>query len=178
MILVGLNTDNPATSGDSADETFYSAGQTAMNSAAQAVISQFAAINQTFGGFATNNYRDSYLNGQLSGWPATNANLLALPQFSSAAVVNSASFVAGSIAPGELISIFGQNLGPATPQSLQLANGNVTTSWEASGFWSTGFRRRWLWRIPAKSMPSSPSKFRAVLPRAFNSSMRASNRQW
>jgi hypothetical protein len=35
-ILVGLNTDNPATSGDSADETFYSMGQVAMNNAAQA----------------------------------------------------------------------------------------------------------------------------------------------
>jgi uncharacterized protein (TIGR03437 family) len=128
MILVGLNTDNPATSGDSGDETFYSAGQAAMNSAAQAVISQFAAINQTFGGFATNNYRDSYLNGQLSGWPATNANLLALPQFSAAAITNSASFVAGGVAPGELISIFGQNLGPAMPQSLQLIHGTVTTS--------------------------------------------------
>jgi uncharacterized protein (TIGR03437 family) len=129
MIVVGLNTDNPATSGDSADETFYSSGQGAMNSAAQAVLSQFAAINQTLGGFAINNYLDSYLNGQLSGWPATNANLLALPGFSAAAVVNSASFIAGGgVAPGELISIFGKNLGPATPQSLQLANGMVTTS--------------------------------------------------
>ena len=131
-IIVGLNTDSPATSGDSADETFYSMGQAAMNSAAQSVVSQLAAANQTFGGFSVNNYRDSYLNGQLSGWPATNpAGLIsaaALPTFSAASVTNAASMAAGSVAPGELISIFGQNLGPNTPQGLQLANGNVTTS--------------------------------------------------
>jgi uncharacterized protein (TIGR03437 family) len=131
-IVVGLNTDNPATSGDSADETFYSMGQAAMNSAAQSVISQFAAANQTFGGFSVHNYRDSYLNGQLAGWPATNpAGLIptaAVPAFSAASVTNSASLLVGSVAPGELVSIFGQNLGPNTPQGLQLANGNVTTS--------------------------------------------------
>jgi uncharacterized protein (TIGR03437 family) len=36
--------------------------------------------------------------------------------------------IAGSVAPGELISIFGQNLGPNTLQGLQLANASVTTS--------------------------------------------------
>jgi uncharacterized protein (TIGR03437 family) len=131
-IVVGLNTDNPATSGDSADETFYSMGQAAMNTAAQSVASQFAAANQTFGGFSVNNYRDSYLNGQLTGWPATNPSGLfpaaAVPTFSAASVTNSASFAVGSIAPGELITIFGQNLGPGTPQGLQVANGSVTTS--------------------------------------------------
>jgi len=71
-MIVGLNTDNPATSGDSADETFYSLGQSAMDSAAQSVVAQIAAAGQGFGGFSVHNYRDSYLNGQLSGWPATN----------------------------------------------------------------------------------------------------------
>src|SRR5580700_4080906 len=71
-IQVGLDTDNPATSGSLAEETFFSMGQAAMNAVAQSVFSQFAAINQTFGGFSINNYRDSYLNGQLAGWPATN----------------------------------------------------------------------------------------------------------
>lgn len=131
-IIVGLNTDNPATSGDSADETFFSLGQAAMNSAAQSVASQLAAANQTFGGFSVNNYRDSYLNGQLSGWPATNPSGLAaaapVPTFSAASILNSASLTAGPVAPGELISIFGQNLGPSSPQGLQLADGNVTTS--------------------------------------------------
>ncbi len=73
-VLVGLDTDNPATDGSTPEETFYSLGQTAMNRVAQSAISQFSAHNQTFGGFAINNYRDSYLSGTISGWPATNPN--------------------------------------------------------------------------------------------------------
>jgi uncharacterized protein (TIGR03437 family) len=128
-ILVGLDTDNPATDGSLAEETFFSMGQAAMNAVAQSIFSQFAAVNQTFGGFAINNYRDSYLSGQISGWPATNATPpMAVPQFTAAAVTNNASYIGGSVAPGELIAIFGTNLGPATAQSLQVANQKVTTS--------------------------------------------------
>jgi len=129
MILVGLNTDNPSTSGDPAEETFYSLGQSAMNSAAQSVYSQFAAANQTFGGFAIHNYRDSYLNGALSGWPATNTALTAAaPQFSASGIVNTASLAGGNIAPGELITITGKNLGPGLPLGMQIVSGRVTTS--------------------------------------------------
>jgi hypothetical protein len=71
-VIVGLDTDNPATSGSIPEETFFSLGQAAMNAVAQSVNSQFAAVNQNFGGFSIHNYRDSYLNGQLTGWPATN----------------------------------------------------------------------------------------------------------
>jgi uncharacterized protein (TIGR03437 family) len=128
-ILVGLDTDNPATSGSTADETFYSLGQGALDTAAQSVYNQFAAANLTFGGFSIHNYRDSYLSGVVSGWPSTNPGLLgATPQFTAASVVNSASFVGGSVAPGELISIFGSNLGPGTPQGPQVSGGVLTTS--------------------------------------------------
>jgi hypothetical protein len=73
-VLVGLDTDNPATDGSTAEETFYPLGQTAMNAVAQSVVRQFSTVNQTFGGFAINNYRDAYLSGTISGWPATNPN--------------------------------------------------------------------------------------------------------
>ncbi len=129
MILVGLNTDNPATSGAPAEETFYAMGQTAMNNAAQSVYSQFTAASQTFGGFAIHNYRDSYLNGELSGWPATNTVLAApAPHFSQAGIENAASLQGGSIAPGELITIFGENLGPGLPLGMQVVKGTVATS--------------------------------------------------
>ena len=72
-ILVGLDTDNPATSGSIPEETFFSLGQAAMNSVVQSVSSQFQAANQFFGGFSIHNYRDSYLNGQLTGWPTANS---------------------------------------------------------------------------------------------------------
>jgi uncharacterized protein (TIGR03437 family) len=44
-------------------------------------------------------------------------------------VLNAASFAAGAVSPGELISIVGTNLGPTAPAYLTLgANGNVATS--------------------------------------------------
>lgn len=107
-ILVGLNTDNPSTSGDLPEETFYSSGQSAMDSAAQSVYSQFAAANESFGGFAIHNYRDSYLNGQLSGWPATN------PAFATPAIslVANAEGQNAIIAPNTWVEIQGVNLSP------------------------------------------------------------------
>jgi uncharacterized protein (TIGR03437 family) len=51
------------------------------------------------------------------------------PQPSITAVVNGATFLAGAIAPGEIISIGGTGLGPATPATLTLdSSGNVATS--------------------------------------------------
>ncbi|MBV8817120.1 MAG: hypothetical protein JO022_02115, partial [Acidobacteriaceae bacterium] len=44
------------------------------------------------------------------------------------AIVNSASQVAGSVAPGELITIYGTNLGPAAPVSFTIVNGTVATT--------------------------------------------------
>ncbi len=128
MILVGLDTDNPAVSGAATDTTFYALGQSAMNSAAQSVYSQFAAANQSFGGFAIHNYRDSYLNGSLAGWPSTNAVFGApAPEFSASGVLNAASLQGTNIAPGEVITISGQNLGPGLPSGMQVVNGIVTT---------------------------------------------------
>lgn len=44
-------------------------------------------------------------------------------------VLNAASDVAGAVAPGEIISLFGTNIGPATPTSLQLTStGMVPTT--------------------------------------------------
>jgi uncharacterized protein (TIGR03437 family) len=107
-ILIGLNTDNPATSGDLPEETFYSLGQAAMNSAVESINNQFAAANESFGGYAINNYRDSYLNGQLSGWPATNSAFLA-PAIS---LVVNAEGGSPTIAPNTWVQISGSNLAP------------------------------------------------------------------
>jgi uncharacterized protein (TIGR03437 family) len=129
QIVVGVDTDNPATSGSAANDTFYALGQAAMNAAVQSVYSQVAAANLAFGGFSINNYRDSYLSGTVTGWPSTNPGLLGLPpQFTAASVVNAAGMSGGSIAPGEVTSIFGQNLGPASPLGPQVVNGALTTN--------------------------------------------------
>jgi uncharacterized protein (TIGR03437 family) len=107
-ILVGLNTDNPATAGDLPEETFYSLGQSALNSAVESIHSQFAGAKESFGGFAINNYRDSYLNGQLSGWPSTNSAFLA----PSISLVGNAEGLSPSIAPNTWVEIGGSNLSP------------------------------------------------------------------
>ncbi len=128
-ILIGLDTDNPLLSGSLPKETFFSMGQTAMNSVAQSVSSQFATASQSVGGFAVHNYRNAYLSGQVPGWPATNPQVSAgTPQFTAAGVTNAASFAAGSLAPGELIAIFGTNLGPAAPQTIRVMNDKLTTN--------------------------------------------------
>jgi uncharacterized protein (TIGR03437 family) len=51
-----------------------------------------------------------------------------LPVPGIAAVVNAASFTTSAIAPGELITIFGDSLGPPAPLGLVLESGKVSTS--------------------------------------------------
>ncbi len=50
------------------------------------------------------------------------------PSITAAGVVNAASFLGGSIAPGELVTIFGSNFGPSQIATLQVSNGAVTTN--------------------------------------------------
>jgi uncharacterized protein (TIGR03437 family) len=51
------------------------------------------------------------------------------PSLTSAGVVSAASFAAGPVAPGEVVSIFGQQIGPTTPALLTLdSTGKVATS--------------------------------------------------
>ncbi len=50
------------------------------------------------------------------------------PSISTAGIVNAASLTGGAIVPGELISIFGSNLGPAGVQSFTPANNAAPTS--------------------------------------------------
>jgi len=42
------------------------------------------------------------------------------PSFSSAGVVNAASYASGPVAPGEMITVFGSGIGPPTPAAMQL----------------------------------------------------------
>jgi len=52
----------------------------------------------------------------------------ARPSFTSASVVNAASFKGGAIAPGEMVTIFGTGIGPATLAGFQIANNLVSGS--------------------------------------------------
>jgi len=53
-----------------------------------------------------------------------------------AAVVNAASFLAGPVAPGEIVAVLGSDLGPATPAGLKLdANGRVANQLAETRVW-------------------------------------------
>ena len=77
-------------------------------------------------------------NAVTAGFPAYSMTLFVIPQAQSAmnvpqpvvtAVKSAASYDAASIAPGEIVAIFGQSLGPATLANLQLdSNGLLSTS--------------------------------------------------
>lgn len=43
-------------------------------------------------------------------------------------IVNAASFASGPISPGDIVTIFGNNLGPSNPASLTVTNGFVDTT--------------------------------------------------
>lgn len=43
-------------------------------------------------------------------------------------IVDAASYAAGSVSPGQLVTIFGTNIGPAMPVPMSISNGYVTTS--------------------------------------------------
>ena len=70
----------------------------------------------------------SYADGKAVGSATINGAVLA-PSLSLDGITNAASFKNGPIAPGEMITIFGTSVGPATIAGLQLdANGNLSTS--------------------------------------------------
>src|SRR5690606_649008 len=49
------------------------------------------------------------------------------PLISSGGVVHAATLQGGPVAPGEIVSIFGDRIGPAEPRGLELVDGRVTT---------------------------------------------------
>jgi uncharacterized protein (TIGR03437 family) len=50
------------------------------------------------------------------------------PQITVAGIGNAANYVAGKVAPGEIIVVYGSNFGPSTPAQLQYVNGVATTT--------------------------------------------------
>jgi len=57
----------------------------------------------------------------------TQAGAANLPVFGAAGVTNAASYASGTVSRGEIVSIFGTNLGPALPAGATLdSNGLVS----------------------------------------------------
>jgi len=72
IILAGLETSDPTTTGISNKETFFEEGQEVMNREAQAMLDHFGVLSG-LGGFAIHNYGNSYLSGASAFWPLSNS---------------------------------------------------------------------------------------------------------
>ena len=72
LILAGLETSDPASTGITAQETFFANGQAALNRVAGEVLNHFGFFHG-LGGFAIHNYGNSYLGGSDANWPAVNS---------------------------------------------------------------------------------------------------------
>jgi len=79
-----------------------------------------------------------------------------LPVPGIAAVVSAASFTSSSIAPGELITIFGNSIGPSAPLGLVLQSGKVETSLRGL---TVGFDG-----VPAPLLYGAAGQINAVVP--------------
>jgi hypothetical protein len=73
LILAGLETSDPASTGITAEETFFANGQAALNSVTAEVLNHFGFFHG-LGGFAIHNYGNSYLSGSNANWHAINAS--------------------------------------------------------------------------------------------------------
>jgi uncharacterized protein (TIGR03437 family) len=75
---------------------------------------------------------------------------------SISAVTNAASNQAGAIAPGEVLVIYGSNIGAASLTTYQLANGAVTTSLAGASVYING--------VQAPVIYTSPNQVSAIAP--------------
>lgn len=85
----------------------------------------------------------------------------AQPQISAAGIVNAANYAGGGVAPGELVAIFGKNLGPVVGVSNQVSAGVVPNSLAGT--------RVWFGNIAAPILYASAGQINAVAPYAIAS---------
>ncbi len=79
------------------------------------------------------------------------------PQPAIGGVTNSASYASNAVSPGELVTVFGSNIGPATPAGMQFdSSGNVLTM--------TGGTQLLFDGIPAPMIYASSGQINAVVP--------------
>ena len=76
--------------------------------------------------------------------------------FSVGAVANSASGVQGSIAPGEIVTLYGTGIGPATLTSFAVANGTIGTQIAGTQVYFNG--------VPAPLIYASSNLVAAIAP--------------
>ena len=120
------------------------AGVAARPLGGQAGVGSASSIQATFAAGDT-------LWFQLSGPPAL------APKFSLSGVVNSASYAGGSVSPGELVTIFGSDLGPDVLAGL-------TTDWTGSVAYQSGGTKVTFDDVPAPMVYAARGQISAVVP--------------
>jgi uncharacterized protein (TIGR03437 family) len=100
---------------------------------------QFGTSSYDFPGSLAVDSTGVYLSGAVRGQSQAGAFTVKLgktqslpadtrPEISWECVLNSASYAGGGVAPGEIVTIFGQSMGPPDPSTFQLgADGTVST---------------------------------------------------
>jgi uncharacterized protein (TIGR03437 family) len=78
------------------------------------------------------------------------------PSITAGAVLNAANFQPGPIAPGEILSIFGNNLGPPTPQTAGVTGGAFP--------FSLSNVQVWFGRLPATMLFADQGQINVVAP--------------
>jgi uncharacterized protein (TIGR03437 family) len=125
---IGLTGPGPTGPGI-ADFVGYGSANAAEGQPASALDNTTALIRGSGGCTDTNNNRNDFTTGdpnpRNSGSPTNPCSSSITPpigpQTSPDSVLNSATFAAGPIAPGEIVTIFGSGLGPTQLVTLQLA---------------------------------------------------------
>lgn len=93
----------------------------------------------------------------LTGQALINVSLtITAPLPSVTSLGNGASYMQGMASPGEVITLFGSNLGPATPVTAQIVNGNLTTQLGGVQVLVSG--------VPAPMIYASATQVSAVVP--------------
>lgn len=80
------------------------------------------------------------------------------PQFSAAGLVSAASFRGGAVAPGQIVTLFGQNLGGAGLTTAAVENGRLATTLNATRVLFDG--------VPAPLVYVSAGQVSAIVPYA------------
>ena len=104
--------------------------------------------------------------------PAVTAMLDALratpPLLAASSIVNAASYKGGAVAPGELITIFGVNYGPATLVGAQLdTKGLVSTNLSGTQVFFDGVPAPFIYALAGQVSAAGQTDWKAVLAKHF-----------
>jgi len=148
-----------AATGTSGGNTWLSVSPTS-GTATQTATNLTVSVNPQ--GLAAGTYTGSVVvtgQGASNGPQTVNVTyvLTAIPTPVTTSIQNAASGSIGAVAPGEIISIFGTNLGPATP---------ATTTVSAAGFFATTLAETQVLfdNIPAAMWYASATQINAIVP--------------